>query len=280
MTRLTPDDITSIADELQTYDKELVTKTGCSLRGIACQAAGITESELKKVSADVRVGVIPITFGQGVIKGFSEAVAGIVAHMGCRAFVTQAVDVAGFAEAVENKADIIMFADDDRFVAIDIARRQVVDNAAATAKGFVAGLSLMATGLKQKNVLVLGCGAVGSCATETLAKLGANVSIHDVDPFRCKELAKKLRSSLKAEIKVAAELESSLLLHQLIVDATPAAAIIRAHHISPQTYISAPGVPIGLDTDAQVKISKRLLHDPLQIGVATMVVYALKSYIL
>ena len=279
MTRLTIDDIKTISDELEAYDEELATKTGRTLSGIACQAAGISESEIKKISADVRVGVIPITFGQGVIKGFSETVAGIVSHIGCKAFVTQATDVAGIAEAVEKKADMLMFADDNRFVAIDIASRQVVDNAVATAKGFVAGLSLMAGGLKQKNVLVIGCGAVGSRAAEALTKLDAHVSIHDVDPSRCKELAHKLKQSLKAQIEVAAELEPSLLDHQFIVDATPATEIIRAHHISAQTYISAPGVPLGLDKEAQAEISNRLLHDPLQIGVATMVVCACKSNI-
>jgi pyrrolysine biosynthesis protein PylD len=279
MTRLTTDDITSIADELQAYDEELVTKTGCSLHGIACQAAGITESEIKKVSADVRVGVIPITFDQGVIKGFSETVASIVSHIGCKAFVSQAVDVAGIAEAIEKKADIIMFADDDRFVAIDISNRYVVDNAEATAKGYVAGLNSMTSGLNGKDVLVIGCGPVGSCATEALAKLDAHVSVHDAKPSRCKELADRLKQSLKIEIEVAAELHPSLLVHQFIIDATPAAEIIRAHHITPETYISAPGVPLGLDKDAQAQISNRLLHDPLQIGVATMVVCACKSNI-
>jgi len=278
MTRLTTDDIRSIADELEAYDEELVTKTGCSLRGIACRAAGIRESEINKIAADIRVGIIPITFGQGIIHGFCETAAGIVSRVGCKAFVTQAADVAGIAEAVEKKADMLIFADDNRFVAIGIASRQVVDNAVATAKGFVTGLRLMAGGLKLKKVLVIGCGAVGSRAAEALTKLDALVSVYDVDPSRCIELADKLKQSLKAEIEVAAELEPSLLQHQFIVDATPAADIIRKHHISAQTYISAPGVPLGLDKEAQVEISNRLLHNPLQIGVATMVVCALKTH--
>ena len=135
MTRLTTDDIATIVDDLQAYDSELYSKTGCTLGGIACRAAGILESELNKISTGLLVGVIPITFGEGVISGFCESVAGIVSHMGCRTFITQAADIAGIAEAVEKKADILMFADDDRFVALDMANRRVVNNADATAKG-------------------------------------------------------------------------------------------------------------------------------------------------
>ena len=39
-----------------------------------------------------------ITFGQGIISGFCETVANIVSHIGCRAKVTQQVDVAGLAD--------------------------------------------------------------------------------------------------------------------------------------------------------------------------------------
>jgi pyrrolysine biosynthesis protein PylD len=278
MTRLTTDDIATIADELAAYDSELLSKTGCTLSGIACRAAGVEESEIKKLSGDLLVGVIPITFGGGVISGFCESVAGIVSHIGYRAFVTNSADIAGVAEAVEKKADILMFADDDRFVAIDIANRLVVDNAEATASGYAAGLDLMTGGLKGKNVLVIGCGSVGSCAAEILAKLEAQVSVYDVDPSRSKDLAARFKHSLNAEIDVAKELEPSLLSHQFLVDATPAADIIKAHHITSETYVSAPGVPLGLDKDARGKISDRLLHDPLQIGVATMVACALKAH--
>jgi pyrrolysine biosynthesis protein PylD len=40
------------------------------------------------------------------------------------------------------------------------------------------------------------------------------------------------------------------------------------------TYISAPGMPTGLGAGALKKLSGRYLHDPLQIGVATMIVEA------
>jgi pyrrolysine biosynthesis protein PylD len=280
MTRLTTDDIASISDELHAYDEELIAKTGRTLAGSACLAAGTTEAAIKKIAGKIRVGVVPITFGQGIIAGFGETLAGIVSHVGCQAFVTQQADVAGWAESFEKKADILMFADDDRFIAVDVASRQVVDNAVATAKGFVAGLDLMASGLKQKNVLVLGCGPVGSAAAQALIKQKSIVSVYDINSSCSENLVNKIKQKSEAEINILEGLDRALTDHQFIIDATPAAEFIQAHQISQQTYISAPGVPLGLDKAAQAKIAGRLLHDPLQIGVATMITFALKPYLI
>lgn len=277
MTRLTPDDITSITDELQAYDKELIGKTGHTLAGIACQAAGVAEADIKKIASDIHVSVVPITFGQGIIPGFCETVANIVSHIGCRTSVTQQADVSGLAEAFENKSEILMFADDERFIALDVAGRLVVDNAVATAKGFIAGLDLMAGGLKQEKVLVLGCGPVGRAAAQALVQQGSIVSIYDINSTCRDDLANRIKQISKTKINIIEDLNQALTDHQFIIDATPASEIIRAHHVSEQTCISAPGMPLGLDKEAQVKISNRLLHDPLQIGVATMITCALKS---
>lgn len=278
MTRLKIDDIIHIATQLVDYDKELIAKIGCSLKAIACQAAGAQEAEVQNIIGSISVGVIPVTLGEGIISGFCDTVTRIASHIGCNAFMTQNTDVTGIAEAFEKRADVIMLADDDRFIAVHTHSRRVVDNAAATGKGFVAGLNLMAHGLEKKDVLVIGSGPVGCSAAEALVHLGAHVSVYDINLSHCKELANTIKQSLNAEIKIEEELDLALTGHQYIVDASPAADIIQAHHITPETYISAPGVPIGLSSDAQSKISNRLLHDPLQIGVATMVVCALKFH--
>jgi pyrrolysine biosynthesis protein PylD len=271
MTRLTTDVIESITDQLHTYDEELIGKTGRTLAGIACRAAGMSKAHFKQIAASVRVGIVPITFGRGVIPGFCETVADIVSHLGCRALVAQQADVAGLAEVFERKADILMLADDERFVAINAASRQIVDNAVATAEGYVVGLDLMAGGLKQKKVLVLGCGPVGTAAAHALVGKDAVVSVYDVDPSCSQGAADRIRQKTDTQINIEEEFDHALTGHRFIIDATPAGGIIRAAHVSPQTYVSAPGVPVGLDKEAQVKISKQLLHDPLQIGVATMV---------
>jgi len=278
VTRLAEEDVRSIPADLAAYDTELIAKTGHSLAGLACHAAGLKGAEIKDIFGSVLVGVIPVTSGEGIIGGFCEAVKSIVSHLGCRAFVTQATDVAGLAEAFERKVDIILLSDDECFIALHRKTHQVIENAVATGRGFVAGLYLMAGDLKARNVLVFGCGPVGRSAVEKLVGMDALVSIYDIDFSRSIELSGKIQRSFNVPIRIAAEPERALTTHQLIIDATPAADIIRAHHITADTYISAPGVPLGLDEKARLKIGNRLLHDPLQIGVATMVVSALKFH--
>jgi pyrrolysine biosynthesis protein PylD len=280
VTRLAEKDVRSIPADLDAYDAELNIKTGSSLVGLACHAAGLKEAEVKDILGSVLVGVIPVTGGEGIISGFCNAVKSIVSHLGCRAFVTQAADVAGLAEAFERKADIILLSDDQCFIALHTQSHQVIENAAATGKGFVAGLNLMAGDLKARNVLVLGCGPVGHSAAEELIGKGSHVSIYDIDSSRSNQLFEKIKRSVHAALRIAEEPEGALMAHRLIIDATPAADIIRAQHITADTYISAPGVPLGLDDKARLKIGSRLLHDPLQIGVATMILCTIKLYTL
>lgn len=279
MTRLVTDDVKSISAELADYDAELATKTGSSLREVACRAAGIQENRIRKFLQGVSIGVIPVTAGKGKITGFCEAVTGINAYLGCNSFITRATDVAGLTEAFANKADIIMLADDHQFIALHAASGQIVENAVATGKGFVAGLALMAGDLKNKKALVIGCGPVGRSATAELVSLQASVSIYDINSTRSTDLAEALKQSSNVTVRVINDLDQALNSHKFIIDASPAIDIIRARHISVDTYISAPGMPIGLDQEARSKIGKRLLHDPLQIGAATMVISALKFHI-
>ena len=279
MTRLTSDDVKSISSELSAYDAELAARTGHSLRGIGCLTAGLPEKEIKHRLKNTRIGVIPINAGEGVIAGFCNAVAGIVSHLGCKTFITRASDVAGLAEAIKEKTDIIMLADDHQFIALHAASGRLIENAAATGKGFATGMHLMAGDLNEKNVLVIGCGPVGKSATDALVAMGACVSILDINPARSTALSETLKKSRDADIQVLGDLNRALEGHKLIIDASPAANIIQARHIQQDTYISAPGVPTGLDQDARMKIGNRLLHDPLQIGVATMVISAFKFHI-
>ncbi len=223
--------------------------------------------------------MIPITVGEGVIAGFCDAVAGIVSHLGCKTFITRASDVAGLAEAFEKKADIIMLADDHRFIALHATTGRLIENAAATGIGFVTGMHLMTGDLNKRNVLVIGCGPVGQSATEELVAMGAQVSIYDIKPARSIELSAALKKTCNADIQIRKDLNQALKSHEIIIDASPATDIIQARHITADTYISAPGVPIGLDLEARSKISNRLLHDPLQIGVATMVISAFKFHL-
>ena len=278
MTRLITNDISDIAANLKNYDRELVARTGYTLSGIACRAAEIDEAEIKNLLPEIRVGVIPITSGEGIIGGFADAVLNILLHMGANAFITRTTDVAGIAEAFEKRADIVMLADDERFVALHIRSRSIADNAVCTGKAFATGLSLMAGSLKGKEVLVIGCGPVGRSATETLIRMGARVSVCDVQVEPLKEWTKTIDQTADSKIQIVKKLDSALQRHQFIIDASPARNIIHAQHITLDTYVSAPGIPCGLDAEAKERLSSRLLHDPLQLGVATMLASAAKSH--
>jgi pyrrolysine biosynthesis protein PylD len=271
MTRLTGEIIQSIKDDLAIYDGELQRKTGLSLRQLACRASGIGEAEARKLLGSILVGVVPVTSGEGMIEGFCEAVAGIVSHLGATSFVTRSSDVAGLAEAIERGATVVFLADDDRFIAVGISSRSVVDNSEATARGYIAALDALAGGLKDRPVLVLGAGQVGKKALDALKGLGARAAVYDPDPEKIRGLG------TESGIVVEEDLESALKKYSLLVDASPAAGIIRERHVKPDTVIAAPGLPLGLCPGALVIIGDRIIHDPLQIGVATMVLMAARE---
>ena len=279
MTRLTTADIRTIAADLADYDAALVAGTGHTLKGIACQAAGIGKAQFDKTIGDLAVAVVPVTSGEGLIVKFCEAVKSIGSHLGANTFITEATDVSGLAEAFEKTADVVLLSDDNRFIALHVQSSQVIDNANATGNGYAAGLNLMAGGLKERDVLVIGCGPVGLGAAESLIRMGARISVYDIDPSNSQNLAAKIKSAGDSDILIENDLETALSEHRLIIDASPAANIIQAHHITPDTYIGAPGIPLGLSDKARLAISTRLLHDPLQIGVTTMVACACKFHI-
>jgi pyrrolysine biosynthesis protein PylD len=276
VTRLTTEDIQGISEELPAYESSLMEKTGCSLRQLACRAMEVSEKDVQASMEHTLVGVIPMTSGGGVLKDFCRTVADIVSHIGCRAFITRGTDASGIAEAVEEKADIFMFADENRFVALDMQHRKLVDNADATGRGFVAGLHLMAESLKDRKVLVLGCGPVGQSAVKALVKTGCRISVYDIEPAAYGRLSAEFKNDPAVGIQFLHNLDLALHQHELIIDASPTGTFILAQHIKPHTFISAPGMPLGLDRSALATIGDRLLHDPLQIGVATMVVGALR----
>lgn len=277
MTRLKTRDIKDISEQLADYDRELLDRTGHTLRGIACHALDIPEEDFQSLLGNVTIGVVPIRSGEGVIEGFSYAVNDIVKHLGFNVFVTENTDVGGIAGAVERGAEVVLMADDSRFVAINVKQGRVVDNAQATAKGFVAGLDVMLGGLKGQTVLIIGCGPVGRNAALAALHRGARVSVFDIENKRSLHLAREVEELTGKSVFVERSFEDALRNHHLLVDATNAAGVIVDVFITPGTYIAAPGMPLGLTSAAVEKISNRLLHDPLQLGVVVMAIDAARS---
>ncbi len=217
--------------------------------------------------------------GQGLLAGFPEAVAAIAAHLGFRAGVTASADAAGLAEAYEAGADLLLLADDRRFVAVDTRRRRVADNDGATGRGFAAGLEALAGGLLGRKVLLVGCGPVGRAAARFLADRGAQLGLCDLLRGRAEATARELAlapGGASALVRVEEDLRSALRRYTLLLDATPAGAFIREDWLAAGTAVSAPGVPLGLTPEAARAVGGRLLHDPLQTGVAVMLAEAVR----
>lgn len=266
MTRLTTSDIQNIPRTIKTYDEQLQAKTGAKLAEIARDAARASPS-IERVLAKMNAAVVPITAGKGVIKGFSEAVAAILNHIGIKAFVTQGADIVGISEAFERGADLIFVADDDKFAAINVRTRRVIDNASATAKAYVAALERMAKGLCGKSVLVIGVGKVGAEAVAELIRRRAKPLVVDIDRDKLEDI-RKVHEGLVEVIDTLAEAMGRT---NLVIDTSPARNIIKSDMVSKSTLISAPAMPLGLTKDALRKLGWRnLIHDPLQLGVATM----------
>jgi len=272
MTRLNSGDLRGIPGQLEVYDDALRRMTGTDLAGLACRAYAVDEKRFGEAARRTTVGVIPVTWGLGVIEGFSETVARIVAHVGFRAFVTRASDVAGMCEAAERCAQIILLSDDACFAAINQKAGRTVDNSAATGRVFATGLDLMAGGIGGKRVLVIGCGPVGRWAASTLLDLGADLTVVDLDSLKARNFSLEAGRTHRDRIRVAEDLDAALYRHDYILDASPAGGFISEKHVAGGTLIAAPGVPLGLDDGALAAAAGRLLHDPLQLGVAAMAV--------
>lgn len=273
MTRLRTDDIRMVAQGLNACDEHLRAITGFGLRALACRAVGLEDKKAENRIRDCRVFAVPMTCGQGAIETFSETIGAIASHLGFDAYVSDGTDMAGMADAFEGRADILLSADDDRFVAIHVPTRRVVDNAQCTGMGFCAGLAQMAGGLKEKPVLVIGCGPVGRSAAIHAAGLGAMVTLFDIEKERCRALAAGQKN--RANFFVSDDLASAIGCHDLIIEATPAADVIGVEAIRPAMLIAAPGVPCGVTLKGRQMLAGRLLWDSLAIGVATMLMEAI-----
>jgi pyrrolysine biosynthesis protein PylD len=269
LTRLKATDVQRIPGTLEKYEGELVKRTGCTLLEIAEDAAQ-TSANIKAILKQTKAAVVPITSGGGVIVGFSQAVAAILNHVGIRTIKIKEVDIAGIAEAYGQGADLMFVADDRKFVAINTHTMHAVDNATSTAKAYVAALDKMAKGLKEKPVLVIGIGHVGSAAISNLILREAKPLAVDVDRLKLRALSERFGRKVVVFSTLAEAVDHT----NLIINAAPARDIIKADMIKENTIISAPAIPLGLTRAALRKIRRNLIHDPLQLGVAAMAVEA------
>lgn len=265
MTRLTPDLIEGVPDDKIDLDSRLLKMTGKTVKGIALEAAGFDVDDMDL--SGFRVGVVPITSGLGVISGFSASVDAIVRRLGMDSHVTEGTDVNGFAEAVDDGVDLIMMADDNKFVAYNTKTNRQTDNSWGTAMGYSVALKNAAGGLQGKDVLVIGAGYVGSWAVRILMDMGANVSVTDIVYPK----AKALEDAYGA--KALEDVDDALSKHKLVLNAAP--AIFSGDRIAEGAIFSTPGVPHYFDEEGRRK-ARAIIHDPLEIGTAVMAVNSAK----
>lgn len=262
MTRLTEEWIYGIKDGLVEWEKELEERTKLSALNLASMGAGVSRGRVKSASWRIKVAVVPVTAGLGLIGTFAENVAAIIHHFGFECFVTDATDVAGFNEACKRGAGIIFFADDTCFLAVNINKGVAADNVEATARGFVAALEGAVEVLRDKQVLVIGGGRVGKAALSYLKLRGADPIVYEKDP----EVVAELKAAGWRVLKEIGQLDQ----YPLILDACPEGNWIHKEMLHPDAWISSPGVPLSLDEEAAAVFSQRLIHDLLPIGVITM----------
>lgn len=267
MTRLTECELEGLESGIQLYDYELTKRTGFSLVRIACAAAGISESKFSQAAGASKVYVVPITYGKGIIPGFSQSVRGIAQYMGFQAEVTFECDVSGLAEAVGSGARIVFMADDQKFIAVNLTTCAVVDNSYATARGYVTALDALGKGLKGCDVLVIGAGRVGGGAIAALKEIGALVTVFDLN-------LRRLHLWKNTGVKIEKNLFKVLPQFKYIIDASPEPGFIDIEHLHPHAAIAAPGIPLGLTGNAYEAFKERVIHDPLQLGVAAMLAMA------
>jgi 3-methylornithyl-N6-L-lysine dehydrogenase len=273
MTRLVAGQISLIPETMEDYEQQLNKKTGCGLKKLAIDAAGPGAANINP--AIYRVTVIPVTAGLGAIEGFTEAIRAIAVHLGFNASVTASTDVAGLVEAYQSKADLIILADDHVYAAINLKTGRVAGNDEATAKGYTTALKMMAGSLQGKEVLLIGTGSLGAEAAKALLQEGARLILHDLVRVKEAALAGSFEQDLRQRIVTGLSLQEAFSRKPLIYDASPGEAFIKAEWLDSKAIMVAPGLPLGLDAEALMKMEQGLVHDPLQIGTAVMLLRAL-----
>ena len=154
-------------------------------------------------------------------------------------------------------------ADDNEYISVNVKTGAVGDNNIATAKGYVTALEKKAGTLKDKEVLVIGCGIVGRKAIDALLEKEAVVFLYDKDINRVKGINRESVSVLTNEKEIKN--------FKYILDATNEGGWLCKTMLADSVIISTPGVPLSLDDETYHTIQDQVIHDPLQIGTAVMI---------
>jgi pyrrolysine biosynthesis protein PylD len=285
MTRLITEWLDTHCEEMEVYGASVKSLTGLTPPALAARSAARMArdypSAARRLSGvgeldSVRVGVVRVTAGLGVIGGFTESLAALAAWLGAEVIVPEETDVSGYYKAVTAGAQLIFLADDDRFICVNANTGAIAENDRCTAYAYTEALDLMArragdgrtsNGLAGQDVLLLGYGRVGRHALQSLEEIGARVYIYDVIPDLIR---------YPANVRVVAG-RADIPRFRYIFDATSEGGWLGAEEISAGTLFSAPGLPSSLSVEAAEKLNGSVFADALQTGAATMLFNAYLS---
>ncbi|MEG0157246.1 MAG: 3-methylornithyl-N6-L-lysine dehydrogenase PylD [Anaerovoracaceae bacterium] len=272
MTRLITEWIKEMDSTVALWNIEFKRITGMDLVELAAKGCGKSYQDLQRLSERLKVAVIPITSGEGIIGSFADSVAAIVAEMGFHTIVTGETDVAGLYEAEKEGADIVYFADDNRYLAMNLNQRALAENDRATATGYILALEGMldkqqGETLRDKRVLQLGYGRVGKVMSELLVKKGAQVTVYDKHWERMEEALENNLAIIQDPLAIKN--------FTLITDATSEGPWLNKELLNKEALIAAPGIPYSLDEETEALYPNSSVHDNLEIGTAVMLGMAL-----
>jgi len=262
MTRLKEDWIEDIEKEIHDCQDYLHEKAGKNFKTII--------RDHSWPSQPVKVAVIPVTQGEGIIGHFAESVASVIRIMDFEVFITDETDVAGIYEAACKNVDVIFMADDSRFIAWNLKTGAMGDNNVATALGYVNVLEGALGTLEKKEILLLGYGIVGEEIRKALEAKEASVTVYDSDAVKQEKLFNQGIKIIKTKDGIKD--------FEFVVDATNTGNWLGADMLHEEVWYVSPGVPLSLDAGACKRFQDRIIHDYLQIGVATMLAMVLKGY--
>ncbi len=263
MTRLRTEWITYMLDGMEDYNRDLAAKTGMDLAGLVMETFGVSRADFDAARSSVKVAVIPITQGEGIIGSFAESVAAIIMSMGFQADVMEHTDVDGIYDASCRGYQVLFFADDIRYLALNIRNGRYSDNNYATALGFIKVLFAMmrkaGKNPQSEKILQIGYGIVGKESAEILTNAGVTFDLYDKDISAVSDFSGKTLSG-KEEISD----------YQYILDFTNEGGWLRREDLREDVLYASPGVPYSMDEEAAACFEERAVHDNLEIGTAVM----------
>ena len=263
MTRLKSSWVSPMLNGMDEYNSKLKEKTGCNLLELARDVCHADDEKITKMQKDILAGVIPITQGEGIIGNFSEAVASIIASMGFRTIVTEHTDVDGIYEACQKGCKVLFFADDDRYLALNIGALRYADNNYCTALGYINALEKLmqvrGKTITGEKLLVIGYGIVGKEAVKILQERNISFCVYDKNSDVLEGVNFETVND-KDEIKS----------YRYILDFTNEGGWLTNGQLCEDVIYASPGVPCSLDEKTQKTIAKNAVYDNLEIGTAIM----------